>query len=200
MSIKQVRKAGTKYAKRYARLTVVSAVVAAVLTAIVGAVGDPGRLAVLPGWLDRPAFVAVFVQTFAACFAVGLLVRVLARNWTKLKTLWTDSIGGPLADRWRGLTRRTQAVLIGFATAIVAGGVTAGVGLLTPVPRWLVAVGALLAWPVGTYWGSRGLSAPTGGWPALGRPSAQPTTPAGDGGTPNSATSKPGRSRCWSAT
>ena len=153
MSIKQVRKAGTKYAKRYARLTVVSAVVAAVLTAIVGAVGDPGRLAVLPGWLDRPAFVAVFVQTFAACFAVGLLVRVLARNWTKLKTLWTDSIGGPLADRWRGLTRRTQAVLIGFATAIVAGGVTAGVGLLTPVPRWLVAVGALLAWPVGTYWG-----------------------------------------------
>ena len=153
MSIKQVRKAGKTYAKRYARLTVVSMVVAAVLTAIVSAVGDTGRVALLPRWFDRPAFVAVFVQTFLTCFAIGLLVRVLARNWTKLKTLWTESIGGPLADRWQGRTRRMQAVLIGLAAAVVAGGVAAGVGLFRPVPRWLVAVGSLLAWPAGTYWG-----------------------------------------------
>ena len=153
MSIKQARKAGRKYAKRYARLTVVSLVVAAVVTAIVGAVVDPSRLAVLPGWLDRPAFVAVFVQTFAACFALGLLARVLARNWTKLKTLWTESVGGPLADRWQGLSRRTQAVLIGFVVAVVAAVVIVVGRLLVPVPRWLVAVGALLWWPAGTYWG-----------------------------------------------
>jgi len=153
MSIKQARKAGKTYAKRYARLTVVSLVVAAVVTAIVGAVVDPSRLAVLPGWLDRPAFVAVFVQTFAACFALGLLARVLARNWTKLKTLWTESIGGPLADRWRGLSRRTQAVLIGFVVAVVAAVVIAAGRLLAPVPRWLIAVGGLLGWPAGTYWG-----------------------------------------------
>ncbi|WP_253738353.1 lamin tail domain-containing protein [Halohasta salina] len=153
MSITQVRKAGKKYAKRYARLTVVSAVVAAVLTAIVGAVVDPSRIAVLPEWLDRPAFVAVFVQAFAACFALGLLGRVLARNWTKLKTLWTESIGGPLADRWRGLTRRTQAVLVGLVAAVVTGGLIAGVDHFTAVPRWLLAVGPLLTWPAGTYLG-----------------------------------------------
>ncbi|MFO7834632.1 MAG: hypothetical protein R6V31_11440 [Halohasta sp.] len=153
MSIKQVRKAGKKYAKRYARLTVVSLVVAAVVTAIVGAVVDPGRLAVLPEWLDRPAFVAVFVQAFAACFALGLLGRVLARNWAKLQALWTESVGGPLAARWHGLTRRTQAVLIGLGSAVIAGGIIAGVVLLRPVPWWLPAVGGLLAWPAGTYWG-----------------------------------------------
>lgn len=169
MSISGLQKTGTKYAKRYFRLTILSVVIAAVTTAVVGSVGTPGRLSVVPGRLSVvpgrlsiPAVVGVFLQTFGLCFATGLVLRVLARNVGKLRAVWSEWIGGPLCRQWNRLARRTQAVLTGIVTALVAGGITAAVRMMsTPtggtVSLFVVSVPLvvgvmLLGWPLGTYW------------------------------------------------
>jgi len=152
MSISGLRKTGEKYAKRYARLTMLSVAVAAVLTAVVGATGSPGRLAVLPGRLSIPPTAAVFIQFFGFCFAVGLVGRVLYRNLEKLQALFAEWIGDPLRERWVRLARRTQAVLFGLCCVLLSGGLaTAGVLYYDFQPTVIAGV-MVCTWPLGTYW------------------------------------------------
>ena len=152
MSISGLRKTGEKYAKRYARLTMLSIAVAAVATAVIGAAGSPARLSVAPGRLSIPPTVAVFLQAFGLCFGLGLLGRVVVRNIGKLRELFAEWIGNPLRDRWRRLARRTQAVLFGLCCVLVAGGL-AGVGVLYYNFRPAVVVVVMVAvWPFSTYW------------------------------------------------
>ena len=152
MSISGLRKTGETYAKRYARLTMLSVAVAAVLTAVVGAAGTPGRLAVLPGRLSVPPRVAVFIQFFGLCFAVGLLGRVLYQNLEKLQALFAEWVGDPLRERWGRLARRTQAVIFGLCCTLVSGSLTAAGVVYYGLPAPLVAGAMLATWPAATYW------------------------------------------------
>lgn len=152
MSLKGIRKTGEKYAKRYFRLTIVSVVIAAVLTAVVGSVGNPARLSVLPAWLSVPPVVAVFIQAFGLCFALGLLLRIVGRNFGKLQALWSDWIGDPVRSRWNQLARRTQAVVVGLLTAAVAGAVAALGVVYDGQPAVLIVAAVVVGWPLGTYW------------------------------------------------
>jgi len=150
MFVKRLRKAGTKYL----RLTVVSLVVAAVVTAVVTAIGDPQRLSLLPERVG-PAFVGVFLQTFVVLFVIGLVSRLLKQNSDKMKTVWSEQVGGPLVDRWNGLARRTRAIVVGILTALIAGGSTAVAAVVYTVPLSVVGAISLCGWPVGTYWALR---------------------------------------------
>jgi len=151
MSLKAVRKAGKKYAKRYARLTVISVVTAVVVTAIVGAIGDPSRISLLSQRFELPIMVGVFLQTFVACFALGLLIRVINKNVTKVKKFLSKLVD-PLVKRWNGVARRTRAIIVGLLAAVVAGGLTAVADFYLTVPLSLIGGVCLFVWPVGTYW------------------------------------------------
>lgn len=152
MYLKRLRKAGKKYAKRYFRITIVSFVAAAVLTAVAGSLWNLHRLSVLPQWLDVPLFVHLYVQLFIGLFAIGLLLGLLRKYSPKLKSAWTKSIGEPLGRRWKGLSRRLQAILLGFLTAVLVGGITVAVRFVYPISLSVIAGVYLLSWPVGTYW------------------------------------------------
>ena len=152
MSISGLRKTGETYAKRYARLTMLSVAIAAVLTAVVGAASTPGRLAVLPGRLSIPPTVAVFIQFFGLCFALGLVGRVIYQNLGKLQSLFAEWIGNPLRERWGRLARRTQAVLFGLCWTLVSGGLAAAGVVYYGLPLALVAAVMLCTWPPSTYW------------------------------------------------
>lgn len=152
MSISGLRNAGETYAKRYARLTMVSVAVAAVLTAVVGAASTPGRFAMLPARLSIPPTAAVFVQWFGLCFAVGLVGRMLSGNLEALRAAFAEWIGNPLCDRWSRLARRTQAVCVGVCCGIVSGGIVAVGVLYYGFPNAAVAATILATWPLGTYW------------------------------------------------
>ena len=152
MSVSNLRKTGEKYAKRYARLTMLSVAVAAVLTAVAGAASTPRRVAVLSGWVPIPPTVAVFVQFFGVCFAVGLVCRILLQNLETLRALFAEWIGEPLRARWMRLARRTQAVLFGVCCSIAGGAVvTAGVVYYSYRPT-VVAATMVCIWPLATYW------------------------------------------------
>ena len=176
MSVNGLRKTGEKYAKRYFRLTILSVAIAAVLTAIVGAAGTPGRFSVLPGWLSVPPTVAVFVQTFGLCFAIGLVGRIGIRNLEKLRGLFAEYIGDPLRDRWNRLARRTQAVLFGCCWLLVSGALAAVGVVYFGYPTLGIAAVMVCMWPLATYWLLRR------------RPATQPVV--GDSSTGDTANSR----------
>ena len=170
MFVKRLKKGAKKYATRYLRVTVLSIVAAAVLTAVLSGVGNPQQVVVLPDWLG-PVFLRVFIQAFVVCFVLGLLVRLLSAHKADLTKAYDERIGGPLTNRWAGLTRRTRAVLAGILMVAVAGTATAAAAAVTAsvegvytVPLAVIAGVSLLAWPVGTYWSlARQSTAESGG-------------------------------------
>lgn len=152
MPISGLQKTGEKYAKRYARLTMLSVAAAVVLTAVVGAASTHTQVAVLSSWVPVPTTVAVFVQFFGLCFALGLVGRVLFQNFEKLQALFTDWIGDPLRERWLRLARRTQAVVFGVCCSLLGGGIAAaGVSYYDSSVAFVVAT-MVAAWPLATYW------------------------------------------------
>ena len=163
MSISGLRKAGETYAKRYARLTMLSVAVAAVLTAVVGTASTPGRIAVLSNWLALPATVAVFIQWFGLCFVVGLMIRILSQNFSKLQAVFAAWIGDPIGEHWSRLARRTQAVLFGSVCTLLAGTVAAAGVFYYGYPYVAIAAAMSCTWPLATYWllGRRPTSVPT---------------------------------------
>jgi len=154
MPLRRFKKSGQKYVAKYLRLTLLSLVVTAVVTAVISAVGNPRQVSVLPERLGPP-LVAVFIQVFVVCFVGGLVIRLVSAHSANLEQAFDERIGGPLADRWTGLARRTRAIITGMATAVVAGAVAAVVGVVYAVPLSLIGAVCLLAWPVGTYWSLR---------------------------------------------
>jgi len=151
MSVKSLRKAGKKYGTRYAQLTVLSGIAATIVAAVVGAVADPRRVLLLPGRVDLPLFAQVWIQTFLVLFVGGLVGRVINQNSDKLRTAWSTSISTPLADRWMGLARRRRALIVGVLAAIVAGGISAVVGIVYMItPPQIVGI-CLVVWPSVTY-------------------------------------------------
>lgn len=152
MYLKRLRKAGKKYGKKYFRVIIVSVVVAAVLTAVAGEIGNLSQLLLIPRLAGLPLFVLLYLQLFVGLFGIGLLLGLLRKNSQKLRSKWTKSVGEPLSQRWKGLSRRLQAILLGLLVAVLAGGTTAAVDLVYPIPLAVSSGVSLLAWPIGTYW------------------------------------------------
>lgn len=151
MYIKRLRKAGAKYAKQYFWVTIISIVVAAVITAVASGLGNPSRLLVVPRWRGLPLLVLLYFQSLIGLLAIGLLIDLLRKHSRKLRSMWTRSIGEPLSRRWKGLSRRLRAILLGLLFAVLVGLTTTAVGFVYQIPVWVIGSVSLLAWPVGTY-------------------------------------------------